>query len=240
MRRLRAGEQLDLVDGAGGWAPCTVTGAGRDSLQLQVGPARREPQPQPRLTVVQALPKTGRGELAVDLLTEIGADVIVPWAAQRSVARWDGERGAKALDRWRSAAASAAKQSRRAWWPQVRPLAGLAEVAALLRTADLPLVLHEQAGLPLAARPVPPRGEVVLVVGPEGGISEAELEVLGVPPCRLGREVLRTSTAGLAAAAAVLCRTARWTAAGAAPPFADPGGADLDSDPSRPRGNEPS
>lgn len=210
VRRLRPGEALVLVDGEGGVADAVVTAAGRDVLDVAVSARRRDPPPSPRLIVVQALVKGEHAERAVDLLTEVGADVIVPWSAARSVARWEGERGTKAIGRWRAIAAAAAKQSRRTWWPQVAPLATTAEVADLVRDADVGVVLHEAAAQPMTALEVGAAESIVLVVGPEGGISDDELTALGGTACRLGPEVLRASSAGIAAAATLLSRTARW------------------------------
>jgi 16S rRNA (uracil1498-N3)-methyltransferase len=146
------------------------------------------------------------------MLTEVGMDVVVPWAATRSVAVWRGHKQAKALERWRSTAREAAKQSRRAWFPEVAEVVDTAGVVALLRDASVPVVLHEAASGPLADLPVPGRGEIVVVVGPEGGITEEELAAfaaVGAEPVRLGSSVLRTSTAGVAAVAALLARS-RW------------------------------
>ena len=146
------------------------------------------------------------------MLTEVGVDVIVPWAAARSVAVWRGDRADKSLAKWRSTAREAAKQARRSWFPEVTEMVGLDEVVALLKNASVPVVLHEAASGPLADLPVPGRGEIVIVVGPEGGISDEELAAfaqVGAEPVRLGSSVLRTSTAGVAATAALLART-RW------------------------------
>ncbi len=126
VRRLRAGERVLLTDGAGRLAGCVVTEVRRDALALDVVHVVDEPAPRPRLVVVQALPKGDRGEVAVETLTEVGADVVVPWAAHRCVTQWRAERGERALSRWRSTAREAAKQSRRAWWPRVAPLASTA------------------------------------------------------------------------------------------------------------------
>jgi 16S rRNA (uracil1498-N3)-methyltransferase len=129
------------------------------------------------------------------------------------VAVWKGERAAKSLNRWRSTAREAAKQARRSWFPLVRELATTAEVVSLVREADLAVVLHEAAAEPLAGVPVPAAGRVVVVVGPEGGLTDEEVAVLaeaGARSVRLGAEVLRTSTAGVAAVAAMLARTPRW------------------------------
>ncbi|HEX2498087.1 MAG: 16S rRNA (uracil(1498)-N(3))-methyltransferase [Actinomycetes bacterium] len=215
IRRLRPGERIDLTDGAGLVAECRVTSAGRDELELDVVAYRELARPQPRLTVVQAVPKGERGELAVEMLTEVGVDVIVPWSAARCVTVWRAERGTRSLAKWRSTAREAAKQARRAWLPDVTELADTAQVAARLTAATLGLVLHEAEEQPIGTLdPLPGAGEIVLVVGPEGGITEDELAVFaaaGAHRCRLGPTVLRTSTAGVAAAAAVLSRTARWS-----------------------------
>lgn len=213
VRRLGPGERVDLVDGAGMLAECVVRSAGRDVLELDVVRRVVLPAPAPRLVVVQALAKGDRGELAVELMTEVGVDVVVPWAAARCVTQWRGERGAKALARWRSTAREAAKQARRARLPEVTEPASTPEVADLLRSSALGAVLHESATAPLASGPVPEAGDVVLVVGPEGGVTDEELAAFaaaGARAYRLGPTVLRTSTAGAAALAVVASRTARW------------------------------
>ena len=213
VRRIRVGEQMALTDGRGTTAVVDVAATTKTSLTGTIVSVTQDPLETPRLVVVQAIPKGDRGELAVEVLTEVGADVIVPWAASRSVAVWRGERAAKSLAKWRSTAREAAKQARRSWWPEVREMAGTAEVVGQLRDADLAVVLHEAGSRPLAGLDVPAEGVVVVVVGPEGGISEEELEAfaaVGAEPVRLGRSVLRTSTAGVAAAAALLARTPRW------------------------------
>ena len=205
VKRLRVGEPLDLVDGTGTRCTGVVTATTKDTVTVAVGAREVEPAPSPRITLVQALAKGDRGELAVELATEVGVDEVVPWAAARCVVRWEGDRGAKALERWRSTAREAGKQSRRAWFPVVRGPLRTAEVAALPGQV---LVLHEDATTPLSA--VSLAGDVVLVVGPEGGISPEELALLGGTAVRLGPSVLRTSSAGAAAAAVVSARTGRW------------------------------
>ncbi|GAB2748131.1 16S rRNA (uracil(1498)-N(3))-methyltransferase [Nocardioides pakistanensis] len=213
VRRIRVGEQVALSDGAGTTVVVDVAATGKTTLSGTVTEVHRHPAETPRLVVVQAIPKGDRGELAVEMLTEVGVDVVVPWAASRSVAVWRGERAAKSLAKWRSTAREAAKQSRRAWFPEVAAMATTPEVVALLRDAALAAVLHEGGSEPLAALDVPDHGDVVVVVGPEGGISDEELAAFaeaGARPLRLGSSVLRTSTAGVAAAAALLSRTPRW------------------------------
>ncbi|SDG18374.1 16S rRNA (uracil1498-N3)-methyltransferase [Sinosporangium album] len=213
VRRLRVGERLDLTDGRGAVAECTVGAVAKDSLTVEVLRRYEVPAPQPRLIVVQGLPKGDRGELAVEMMTEAGVDVIVPWAASRCVAKWQGDRAAKGLARWRSAAREAAKQSRGFWMPEVAEQATTADVAAMLAGAARAVVLHEEAAVPLSGLELPDSGDVVVVVGPEGGVSDDELDRFreaGAVPSLLGPTVLRTSTAGVAAVAVLQTRTGRW------------------------------
>jgi 16S rRNA (uracil1498-N3)-methyltransferase len=213
VRRLRVGEDVDVVDGRGTRASCTVTKVERDLVELAVVRRVVEAAPEPKLVLVQALAKGDRGELAVELATEVGVDEIVPWSAARCIVKWEGDRGAKALSRWRSTARAAAKQSRRAWLPVVQEQHTTEQVVVRARAATAVLVLHESAAVALAGLELPTAGEVLLVVGPEGGIRDEEvaaLEAAGATTVRLGTSVLRTSTAGAAAAAVVSSRTPRW------------------------------
>jgi len=214
VRRLRPGERVVVTDGLGTSVECSVAEVSKSGLVCDVHNRRSVPAPSPRLVVVQALPKGDRAELAVQMLTEVGADVIVPWSAARCVVHWRGDRAAKSLARWRSNAREAGKQARRWWLPEVADLATTADVAKLLGSASLPVVLHEAAQLPLAEMSVPDRGDIVVVVGPEGGISDAEVatfEEAGAQAARLGPSVLRTSTAGAVAGGVLLSRTGRWS-----------------------------
>ncbi len=214
VRRIRPGERVDVADGAGVIAECVVTEAGAGRVELRVQARREVPAPEPRIVVVQALPKGDRAELATETMTEVGVDVIVPWAAERCVARWPaGDRAAKALARWRSAAREAAKQARRSRIPDVTGLASTADVAARIAAAAAAVVLEPGADAALSRLDLPAHGDVVLVVGPEGGVSPGELAAFtaaGAHPARLGESVLRTSTAGAAAAAVLMSRTGRW------------------------------
>ena len=233
MRRLEPGERVDLTDGAGLLAECEVVAARPASGELDVAVLARRSEPVPRcqVTVVQAIMKGDRGELAVELMTEVGIDTIVPWAAERCVARWRPDREDKALQRWRSSAREAAKQSRRSRFPEVTGQARTAEVIDRVRGAALAVLLDPQAGpalaavlrsaagpaagpAGLAAGPAwPDAGEIVLIVGPEGGITpreSAELTAAGAIPARLGPSVLRGSTAGAVAGTLVLSGSGRW------------------------------
>jgi 16S rRNA (uracil1498-N3)-methyltransferase len=210
VRRLRVGEPIDLTDGAGTLLHATVAEVHRGGLTADVAAVESLDRPAPRLTVVQALAKGGRDEQAVEAMTELGVDEVVGWSAERCIARWTDRTDAK----WLATTRSAAKQSRRTWWPTVSGPATTEAVADLCRSADLAVVLHEDAVDPLAGIPVPASGSIVVVVGPEGGITARELAILqaaGARVVRLGDTVLRASTAG-AAALAVLCAATRWQA----------------------------
>ncbi|HVV21257.1 MAG TPA: 16S rRNA (uracil(1498)-N(3))-methyltransferase [Pseudonocardiaceae bacterium] len=214
VRRLRAGESLMLSDGRGGLAECVVRSADRDTVALTIGRRWTEPAPQPRVVLAQALVKGDRGELAVELATEAGVDEILPWRAERCVARWDdGPRGDKALARWRNTAREAAKQARRAWCPPVAPPIDTSSLAQRVKTVDVALVLHESAEKRPTDIRLPDAGDILLVVGPEGGITDTELATLaadGAIPVRLGPTVLRASTAAAVALGALGALTRRW------------------------------
>ncbi|MFF3844390.1 16S rRNA (uracil(1498)-N(3))-methyltransferase [Streptomyces sp. NPDC002328] len=219
VKRLRPGEDVVLTDGRGRWTEGVVKAAeGKDRLVVTgLESYREEPPEQPRITVVQALPKGDRGELAVETMTETGVDAIVPWAASRCITQWKGDRGLKALAKWRATAREAGKQSRRVRFPEVSDAATTKQVAALLAGADFAAVLHsdfEHGSEPLATAELPSEGDIVLVIGPEGGVSDEELALFkeaGAKAYVLGRSVLRTSTAGTAATALLLGRTGRWS-----------------------------
>ena len=213
VRRPRPGEELVLTDGAGSWAVGTVQAVQRSGVPLTIGPIEFRPAPELRVVLVQAVPKGEHGGLAVDLATEAGIDEIVPWASARSVVRWEGKAD-RSVQRWRATARSAAKQARRPWVPPVGDLHDTAAVLRRVAGADRALVLHEEATLPLAEAGLPERGELVLIVGPEGGLDETELAALGAAGAvavRLGSEVLRSSAATAVALGALGVLTGRWS-----------------------------
>ena len=212
VRRIAAGESVLLSDGRGLRVTAEVTGAGRGELDLVVTAVEPEPEPATRFVLVQALAKADRDEQAVESATELGVDEVVPWQAGRSVVVWRGERGARARRKWEAVVTAAAKQSRRSRVPVVAEPVGAAALLDRVRRSTLALVLHEGATTPLAGHGIPEEGEVLLVVGPEGGITPEELTALqgaGAVPVRLGPQVLRSSSAG-PAALAVLSAAARW------------------------------
>ncbi len=213
MRRLSAGERADVSDGAGAIAECVVTAVAAGAVELRVLARHDEPAPEPRIVIVQAIPKGDRAELSVELMSEVGADVVVPWRAERCVAQWRADRASRALERWRRAAREAAKQSRRRRFPEVTAPAALPDVAALARAAGLAIILDPEAPTALPRIPLPARGDIVVIVGPEGGVSPAESTELadaGAVTARIGPTILRTSTAGSVAAAILLAACGRW------------------------------
>lgn len=215
VRRIRVGEQIDLSDGAGALAHCVVEETAKGRLSARVTERFVAAPARPTVTVVQALPKSDRSELAVELATEAGVDGVLPWRAARCVARWeDGPRGDKALARWRSTAREAGKQARRPWLPVVEEPVTTAALARRVGSVAGALVLHESATAPLSSVALPIDGDLLLVVGPEGGVTDEELDTLvaaGAHPVRLGAEVLRASTAAAVALGALGVLTGRWT-----------------------------
>ncbi|WP_338773266.1 16S rRNA (uracil(1498)-N(3))-methyltransferase [Nocardia vulneris] len=218
VRRIRVGEPITLSDGRGVLAESEVVAAQRDRLELRVLNRAVAAPVTPRVTVVQALPKSDRSELAVELMTEAGADAIVPWQAARCIANWEGKAG-KAVEKWRAAARSAARQSRRAYIPEVTELYRTRDVLELIRKAKadgaIVAALHESGAARFTALPFAGVPEVVLIVGPEGGLDEAELAACteaGADIVLLGPTVLRTSTAAAVALGALGALTPRWGA----------------------------
>lgn len=209
VRRLRAGEQVWVGDGAGRVVEGEVADVTRHSMTVAVQRIRDVSASSLRFVVVQALARGGRDEAAVEAMTEVGVDEIIGWAAERSVAKWTD----RTLARWEATARAATKQSRRAWVPRIEGPVDTAAVADRLAAAAVALVLDGDAEARLADVEPPAPGDVLVVVGPEGGISPEELrrfEAAGAVRVRLGDEILRASTAGVVALAALSARS-RWS-----------------------------
>jgi 16S rRNA (uracil1498-N3)-methyltransferase len=205
--RVRPGHPVSIGDGAGTAWQAEVVSAARAEVRVRLTERHDVPAPAPRLTVVHALPKGRKLDGVVQALTEIGVDRIVPVASARSETRLDGERAAKALRRWRAIAVAAARQSRRAWLPEVASLGSWTSVFA---GAACGAVLWESAASPLGAVIERcSRDDIVLGVGPEGGLTDSEVHATGLPAATLGPTILRTEHAALAAAAIVLDRAGR-------------------------------
>jgi len=222
VKRLAVGEHVDIADGAGKRITGTVTDAAPAQLTVECTSVSAEPRPDIRLVLVQALAKGDRDELAIETATELGVDAVIPWQSERSIVRWKGERAAKAHGKWQSAVTAAAKQARRAWIPEVRPAVDTQALAREVAEAGLAVILHEDAVTPLrrvlgkwsGERPeASGPGEILLIVGPEGGISPREVTRLcsaGAVTALLGPHVLRSSTAGPAGVVVASDVLGRW------------------------------
>jgi 16S rRNA (uracil1498-N3)-methyltransferase len=217
VRRVRPGEELEVVDGAGVRVRGAAESVAPAEVTVRVTTTVVEPPPAVAVVLVQALAKGDRDGLAVEAATELGVDAVQPWQAERCVVVWADSRAERGVRRWSAVAEAAAKQSRRARVPAVRPLLRGRDLVAVARAAtargDAVVVLHEGATVSLRAVPLPAAGEVLLVVGPEGGLTDRELADLtraGAAVARLGPHVLRTSTAGPVAVALVSERLGRW------------------------------
>jgi len=216
VRRIRSGEELDLGDGDGTVAHCVVEDVGRGRLTALVLDRRTLPVTLPAVTVVQALPKSDRSELAIELATEAGADAFVGWQASRCVARWESSAKVdKGLRRWDAVARSAARQSRRPYIPSINGVVSTAELVHRVRDGGAAaLVLHESAIAKLTELPMAQADSLLLIIGPEGGIADDEIAALsdaGATAVRLGPTVLRTSTAAAVALGALGALTSRWS-----------------------------
>ncbi|MHA7305186.1 16S rRNA (uracil(1498)-N(3))-methyltransferase [Arthrobacter sp. TMN-49] len=224
VKRLTAGEPVDVCDGAGLRLVCSVTNAEQGVLTVQVAAVVAEPVHTVRLTLIQALAKGDRDELAIETATELGIDAVVPWQAERSIVRWKMDKALKGPQKWRQVVAAAAKQARRATVPQVGALVGTAGICEQIQAADLALILHEDATDSLAlvvrawktAQDSLDSGtplDVLMIVGPEGGMSDAEVQAFlaaGAQKALLGHHVLRSSTAGPAAVVLLSQELGRW------------------------------
>jgi 16S rRNA (uracil1498-N3)-methyltransferase len=218
VQRRGPGERIDVVDGAGVRLRTVVESVHGAEVHLRVEQTDVEPVPAVVVTLVQALAKGDRDEMAIEAATETGVDAIIPWQAERSVVVWRGDRAAKSRARWVSTVRAATKQARRSRIPDVEVPLTTKQLASRARevvaAGGTVAVLHEEATVALATVPLPDAGEVLVVVGPEGGISEAEVALLteaGAVTARLGPHVLRTSTAGPVAIALLSERLGRWT-----------------------------
>lgn len=224
VKRIAVGESVDIADGAGRRLTGTVAAVSPGELTVECSVLETEERPDLRLVLVQALAKGDRDELAAETATELGIDAIIPWQSERSIVRWKGERAAKAHAKWQSVVTAAAKQARRAWIPEVRAAVDGAGLQAAVSASDLAVILHEDAVRPLrtvleswrdsdgGTSGSGPR-EILLIVGPEGGISPREVTRLcgaGAVTALLGHHVLRSSTAGPAATVLASDILGRW------------------------------
>jgi len=220
VQRRQVGELLDVSDGHGLRLRCVIDALpenAKSALDLQIQERIAEPAAEPRITLVQALAKGDHSEMAITTAVETGVDAVIPWQADRSIVVWRGDRAVKSAAKWTAAVTAAAKQSRRAWIPPVEAAVNSDQLAALVRQVSqnggTALVLDAAGDMSLSAVPLPNAGQILIIVGPEGGISDAELTALnaaGAISVRLGPEIMRSSTAGPVAVAIIAMRLGRW------------------------------
>jgi len=209
VRRIQVGEVVVLSDGSGRGVRGPVVQVSKTALTVEVVDQLRAPDSALRWVAAQALAKGDRSELAIEMMTELGVTEILPWSSTRSVVRWSGERGDKALARWRATVREATKQSRRLVVPAVSAPVSTRQLTAAVAAADLAIVLHEEAAESLANLALPVGGTVLVIIGPEGGITDEEIDALrgaGAQVVRISDGVLRTSTAGVVALAGLMLR----------------------------------
>ncbi|MDJ1369824.1 16S rRNA (uracil(1498)-N(3))-methyltransferase [Gulosibacter molinativorax] len=214
--RMREGEQIILLNGRGARVEAEVVATSTGEFRVRaLEDAVVERVASPRLVLVQGLAKGGRDEMALQAAVELGVDAVVPWQASRSVSKWVGDKALKNRERWETIAREASKQSIRARVPEIAAVATSKQLAAQFEPGRV-LVLDPGGELPLGEVPLDDLGDgdaLTLIVGPEGGVSDEEIELFrssGAVAVRLGQNVLRTSTAGPAAIAALLTRLSRW------------------------------
>ena len=214
VRRMRIGEGIQLSDGKGLRVRGQVSALGNNSLTVSIESVQQEHLPSVGLTIIQALAKGDRDELAIQAATELGCWAVVPWQAERSISKWEGPKVSKSVDRWQTIVSEAAKQSLRAFEPTVAQPVGSKQLFALVKEFDLVLVLDPTAKFGLGSLALTgDHKSVAIVVGPEGGISDQELEGLesaGAVRVHLGEPILRTSTAGVAAIAVIQAKLGLW------------------------------
>jgi len=209
VRRIRPGEMIMIGNGRGHAVRGVVVEVRGPALVVEVVTHLSSPAEPRRFVAAQALAKGDRSELAVEMMTEMGVDEIVPWQASRSIVRWSADRTARSLAKWRATAREATKQCRRLSVPQVSEPVTTGQLTQRVAAVDLALLLDEEAKDSIAEVDLPTAGTVLIIIGPEGGISDEELEQLraaGARSVSISDAVLRTSTAGVVALAGLKLR----------------------------------
>lgn len=210
--RITVGEEILISDGAGNWVRASVQSIEKKTFTAKVLERGFQPEKSPRLIVVQGLPKSDRVKDAIEILVESGVDLIIPWQADRSISKWQKD----SLDKWQSAAVAATKQSRRFRKPEIIDGLSLSQLLEIESENSVVLVMHESATTKLSeivTSKFAGMSEIIIVIGPEGGISDSELELLqstGAHIVGLGPEVFRSAHAGGAALSAVSALIGRW------------------------------
>ena len=206
--RIAAGEIFNLSDGKGGWSRVNVLNVNKKSMSVKVLASGFEEALPQHFTIVQAIPKGDRIKESIEMSTEGGADRIVMWKATRSIGRADEK-----MEKLQNTAREASKQSRRFRIPEVVGVASTDSVVDEIAKADLALVFHESAVQTISQLVTPGATKVAIIIGPEGGLTDEELETFaaaGAKVVLMGRPILRSAHAGLAALAAVNTALSVW------------------------------
>lgn len=210
--RIKVGERISVTNGMGRRAEVEVLDINKRNVGCRIIDVNDEPRPRTILTVVQALTKGDRARETIELLTEGGAEIIIPWQAANSIGEWKSEKDA--LSKWKSWTREATKQSRRSWIPQILDLHTTAQIKNRIQDSELTFVFHESSSSQLSENlDLAPPKDVTLIIGPEGGITEDEyagFQSAGARGVKLGRPVFRSAHAGVAALAAVQTGLKIW------------------------------
>ena len=207
--RLKTSEEVKISDGVGNWGVGTVSQVNKKSFTVEILDRGFEPASKQRVVVVQAILKNDANKEAVDFLTQVGADEIIPWQSQHSIGKFDD----KSLSKWQSAARESSRQSRRVRIPVISNAYSTENLISKIKGLQNIFVLHESADNRLSQIEINQEADVILIVGPEGGLSEIEVNTFvtaGAKIVRLGESVLRAANAGAAAASVVMSRTGKW------------------------------
>lgn len=208
--RLKTGEEIKISDGEGNWVSGPISEVGRKNLKIDVTASGIEASKKPELVLVQALTKSDRNKEMLELVTVAGVDRIIPWQAERSISKWQSN----SYDKWTSSIKEAGKQSRRVNLPKLEKLMSAREITQQISASDCILVFHESANEKFSALDISQNASsVYLIIGPEGGITDTELEIFkskGGNLVRLGEPVLRSAHAGFAALASIQTKLGRW------------------------------
>jgi 16S rRNA (uracil1498-N3)-methyltransferase len=208
--RLKTGEEIKISDGEGNWVSGPISEVGKKNLKIDVTASGIEASKKPELVLVQALTKSDRNKEMLELVTVAGVDRIIPWQAERSISKWQSN----SYDKWTSSIKEAGKQSRRVNLPKLEKLMSAREITQQISASDCILVFHESANEKFSALDISQNASsVYLIIGPEGGITDKELEIFkskGGNLVRLGEPVLRSAHAGFAALASIQTKLGRW------------------------------
>ena len=204
--RMKAGDTFMLSDGNGSWSQVKAFAVKKKSLEVEVVASGFQENLPTTITVVQALPKSDRAKEAIELLTEAGVDRIVPWQSSRSIG--------KASDKFSVTAREASKQSRRLRIPEVTDNATTEQICEAIKLSDLAVVFHESSTTKLSdAISSHNVAHLLIIIGPEGGITPTELDLFteaGAKVALMGRPILRSAHAGIAAVAAISALLKVW------------------------------